>query len=325
MRGSTPSRMQKGSKMQLHGLHHVTAITADATANHRFYTQTLGLRLVKKTVNQDDTTAYHLFYADGEGSPGTDVTFFDWPTPPERRGTGSVVRIALRVAGADAVAWWAQHLEQAGVACRPVTEDGRDGLELEDGEGQRLLLMDDGGHGTAKPWPASPVPSAHQIRGLGPVTLSVHSPAPTEAFLTEVFGMRRERLFTSEDGGETVVFAMGDGGPSAELHLRTEPHLPPARQGAGAVHHVAFRIPDEAYGGWVDRLARLGLRSSGPVDRFYFRSLYIREPGGILCEIATEGPGFAADEPRETLGTTLALPPFLEPKRAAIEAGLKPL
>ena len=311
--------------MQLHGLHHVTAITAHATANHRFYTQTMGLRLVKKTVNQDDTSAYHLFYADGEGSPGTDVTFFDWPTPPERRGTGSIVRTALRVAGADALAWWAQHLEQAGHACRPVTEDGRDGLVLEDGEGQRLLLIDDGGHGAARPWAASPVPSAYQIRGLGPVTVSVHSPAPTEAFLTEVFGMRRERAFTAEGGGETVVFAMGDGGPGAELHLRAEPHLPPARQGAGAVHHVAFRIPDAAYGGWVDRLARLGLRSSGPVDRFYFRSLYIREPGGILCEIATEGPGFAADEPQETMGTRLALPPFLEPKRAAIEAGLKPL
>ena len=311
--------------MPLLGIHHVTAITATASANHQFYTGVLGMRLVKKTVNQDDTTAYHLFYADGEGRPGTDLTFFDWPTAPERRGTNSIVRTALRVAGPDALAWWAQHLRAAGVACQRATEDGRDGLALVDAEGQRLLLIDDGGAGDARPWAASPVPAAHQVRGLGPVTISVKSAAPTEAFLTEVFGMRRARTYTAADGAEATVFAMGEGGPAAELHLRAEPQLSPARQGAGAVHHVAFRIQDSEYGQWVDRLARLGMHSSGPVDRFYFRSLYIREPGGILCEIATDGPGFAADEPADSLGTTLALPPFLEPKRAAIEAGLKPL
>ncbi len=316
---------QKGSTMQLHGTHHVTAITADAPANHRFYTATMGMRLVKKTVNQDDTSAYHLFYADGEGRAGTDLTFFDWPAAPERRGTGSVVRTSLRVAGSAALAWWARHLADSGVVCRAVTEDGRDALALEDGEGQRILLVDDGGAGEARPWAASPIPAEHQIRGLGPVTVSVHAAGPSEAFLTEVLGMRRDRVFTADGGGETVVFAMGEGGPAAELHLRAEPNLPSAKQGAGGVHHVAFRIPDAAYGGWVDRLARLGLRSSGPVDRFYFRSLYIREPGGILCEIATDGPGFTADEPVETMGSRLSLPPFLEAKRAAIEAGLKPL
>ena len=311
--------------MQLHGIHHVTAITADAAANHRFYTTIMGMRLVKKTVNQDDTTAYHLFYADGEGSPGSDLTFFDWPAARERRGTGCVVQTSLRVADGEALAWWAQHLAEAGVACRPVTEDGASGLAFEDAEGQRLMLLDDEGAGGAKPWAASLVPARHQIRGLGPVTISVHSAGPTEAFLTDVLGMRRDRSFTTDGGGETLVFAMGDGGPAAELQLRAEPHLPPARQGAGGVHHMAFRIPDAAYGGWVDRLARLGMRSSGPVDRFYFRSLYIREPGGILCEIATEGPGFAADEPIATMGERLSLPPFLEGKRAVIEAGLKPL
>ena len=310
--------------MPLLGLHHVTAITASASRNHAFYTGVLGMRLVKKTVNQDDTTAYHLFYADGEGRPGTDLTFFDWPTPPERRGTGSVVCTSLRVAGPAALAWWADHLHAAGIQAVPVTEDGRQGLALEDPERQRLLLTDDAGAGDAKPWAASPVPAEHQIRGLGPVTLSVQHAGPTEAFLTDIFGMRRTRTYTTGTV-ETAVFAMNDGGPAAELHLRAEPHLPPARQGAGAVHHVAFRIPEAEYGHWVDRLARLGMRSSGPVDRFYFRSLYIREPGGILCEIATDGPGFAADEPAGSLGTTLALPPFLEPKRAAIEAALAPL
>ncbi len=311
--------------MELHGLHHVTAISAQAAANHAFYTGVMGMRLVKKTVNQDDTSAYHLFYADGEGRPGTDLTFFDWPAAPERRGTGSVARTGLRVAGAAALAWWADHLAQDGIASRAVLEDGRHGLAFEDAEGQRLLLCDDGGAGDARPWAASPVPPEHQVRGLGPVTLSVRDLAPTASFLTEVLGMARARSYAAADGCDTAVFAMGAGGPAAELHVRAEPGLPAVRQGAGGVHHVAFRIPDAQYGDWVDRLRRLGVNSSGPVDRFYFRSLYAREPGGILCEIATEGPGFGADEGAATMGQSLALPPFLEPRRREIEAGLKPL
>lgn len=311
--------------MQLHGLHHLTAVSADARGNHAFYTGVLGMRLVKKTVNQDDTSAYHLFYADGEGRAGTDITFFDWPTAPERRGSASVVRTALRVAGSGTLDWWMAHLAAAGVTCRRVMDDGRDGVAFDDPEGQRLLLLDDGGAGDARPWARSPVPADHQIRGLGPVTISVEDLAPTTAFATEIMGMRHDRSYTAADGTSTLVYAMGEGGPAAELHIRAEPHLPPARPGAGGVHHVAFMIPDADYGQWVDRLRRLGVRSSGPVDRYYFRSLYTREPGGILYEIATEGPGFAADEPASALGERLALPPFLEPKRAAIEAGLKPL
>ena len=311
--------------MQLRGIHHLTAISASASANYAFYTGVMGMRLVKKTVNQDDTSAYHLFYADAEGRPGTDLTFFDWPVSTERRGTGSIVRTALRVAGADTLAWWAGYLRSAGLVYRAVTEDGRDGLALDDPEGQRLLLLDDGGAGDARPWPGSRIPQEHQIRGLGPPVVSVRDLAPSEAFLTEIMGMRRDRQFTAADGVATVVFAMGEGGPAAELHVRAEPGLSAARQGSGGVHHVAFRIADAEYDDWVDRLRRLGVRSSGPVDRYYFRSLYAREPGGILFEIATEGPGFAADEPVEKLGERLALPPFLEPRRAAIEAALRPL
>ncbi len=311
--------------MQLRGLHHLTAITADASGNHAFYTGTLGMRMVKKTVNQDDTSAYHLFYADGEGRPGTDITFFDWPTARERRGVGSIVRTGLRVSGHESVVWWMTRLREAGIACAPISEDGREGVLLEDPEGQRLLLLDDGGAGDARPWTGSNVPPAHQIRGLGPVTIAIRELGPSQEFLTEIMGMRREREFVSADGRKTIVFAMGEGGPAAELQVRVETGAPLARQGAGGVHHVAFRIPDSEYGDWVDRLRRLGVRSSGPVDRFYFRSLYAREPGGILYEIATDGPGFGADEPADQLGMRLALPPFLEPRRAAIEAGLKPL
>ena len=314
--------------MELEGIHHLTAVSARIRDNKRFYTETLGMRLVKRSVNQDDVSAYHLFYADALGSPGTDLTFFDWPVERERRGTQSIVRTALRVAGEPALAYWTARLDAADVPRGPVRQvDGRQQLDFEDPEGQRLALVDDGGAGPFHPWDRSPVPEAHQIRGLGPVTISVPDVVPSDRFVTEVMAMRRARTYATPDApGVTVhVYAMGDGGPAAELHVRVEPDLQPARQGAGGVHHVAFRVRDEEYGHWVDRLRRLRIPSSGPVDRFYFRSLYAREPNGILYEIATDGPGFAADEPLEALGERLVLPPFLEPRRAAIERGLKPL
>jgi len=312
--------------MQLGGLHHLTAVSADARANHTFYTGVLGMRLVKRTVNQDDVSAYHLFYADGEARPGTDVTFFEWPVPRERRGRDSVTRTGLRVAGEASLSWWAGHLSAMCVAHDgPTTRDGRLVLDFEDPEGQRLSLVDDGGTGDAAPWAGSPVPAAHQIRGLGPVLLTVGDRAATEAVLLRLMGMRRERDYADPQAGQVAVYAMGLGGPAAEVHVAERPDLPPARSGAGGVHHVAFRIADEAYEAWVERLAGLGVPSSGPVDRYYFRSLYFREPNGILFEIATDGPGFATDEPLERLGERLALPPFLEPRRAQIEAGLRPL
>jgi glyoxalase family protein len=169
------------------------------------------------------------------------------------------------------------------------------------------------------------VPLDHQIRGLGPITLSVPAISATEKVLTEVMGMRRVRGYG--DGARPVhVYEMGKGGPAAELHVAVEPDLAPQRMGAGGVHHVAFRTPDEdSYNAWIEQLSAKRVASSGPVDRYYFRSLYFREPNGILFEIATDGPGFASDEPAESLGEKLALPPFLEPQRAAIEAKLKPL
>ena len=314
--------------LHLTGIHHLTAITATAAENKRFYTETLGLRLVKKTVNQDDTSAYHLFYADGRASPGTDVTFFDWPAARERRGTNAITRTGLRVGSAESLGWWRDRLKGAGLTHGDVAEvDGRASLEFEDPEGQRFRLVDDGGVGEAHPWAHSPVPVAHQIRGLGPITISVRNLAPTRELLTKVVNMRQERTFASPDGeGDVHVFAMGDGGPAAELHVAVQPGLPIARQGAGGVHHVAFRTPDlDGMHAWTSRLAEFGVQSSGEVERYYFRSLYFREPGGNLFEIATDGPGFAVDEPMDTLGERLALPPFLEGKRAEIEAGLKPL
>jgi glyoxalase family protein len=313
--------------MQLTGIHHLTAVSADAPGNVKFYTQVLGMRLIKKTVNQDDVSAYHLFYADGEARPGTDLTFFDWPAGREKRGTHSIVRTGLRVDGAS-LPWWKQRLTQAAVRHRDIaTIDGRATLEFEDPEGQRLALIDEDGQGDARPWAKSRVPAEHQVRGLGPITLSVPQLRATDVVLREVMELRKVRVYPHPETRDVVhVYEMGEGGAHAELHVAVQPGLPIAEQGAGAVHHVAFRTPDDTqYDAWAKRFADMGIPNSGKVDRYYFHSLYFREPNGILFEIATDGPGFTTDEPLETLGEKLALPPFLEPRRKEIEAGLKPL
>jgi glyoxalase family protein len=313
--------------MQLTGIHHLTAVSANAPGNHAFYTGVLGMRLVKRTVNQDDVSAYHLFYGDGQASPGSDITFFEWPVERERRGTHEIIRTALRVTGEATIRWWAARFAEKGVAHdAPVLRDGRLTLDFEDPEGQRLTLVDDGGAGEAHAWDASSVPAEHQIRGLGPITASVPVLEPTDVVLIHVLGMRQAREYKLASGSVVHVYEMGEGGPAAEYHVAVEPHLPQARQGAGAVHHVAFRTPDAAeYQAWAERLKGMRIPNSGPVDRYYFRSLYFREPNGILFEIATDGPGFDVDEPLAHIGEKLALPPFLEPRRAEIEQGLKPL
>jgi glyoxalase family protein len=286
------------------------------------------MRLVKRSVNQDDVSAYHLFYADAKGSPGTDLTFFDWPVPRERRGTGEIIRTHLRVAGLDALTWWSQHLREHGVAAGEIAErDGRLTLDVEDSEGQRLTLVDDQGLGEAHPWDRSPVPAAHQVRGLGPIVLSVPRLKPTDILLQQALNMRAVREYPHpENPKHTVhVYEMGEGGAHAELHVAEQPDTPAARPGAGGVHHVAFRTPDDAYDAWAERLVTLGIPNSGKIDRYWFRSLYFREPNGILFEIASDGPGFAVDEDEATLGEKVVLAPFLEPRRAEIVANLKPI
>lgn len=330
--------------MHLAGFHHLTAVTADAARNHHFYTEVLGLRLVKKTVNQDDVSAYHLFYADGRATPGTDLTFFGWPVPRERRGTQSIVRTGLRVGGENHLDWWHKRFVGQGVIHAPAMQrDGRTTLDFEDFEGQRLSLVVDVS-GVSHPWGRSSVPAEYQIRGLGPVTISVPDLRATDSILTTVMNMSHSREYDTGSNGSTArvhVYNMVGGPPAgavqagsagsgngaaAELHVAIEPGARPARSGAGGVHHVAFRTPTYAeYEAWCERLQKLGIPSSGPVNRFYFRSLYFREPNGILFEIATDEPGFTADEPLDALGERLALPPFLESRRAEIEAGLKPL
>jgi glyoxalase family protein len=315
--------------LQLTGIHHLTAVSADAPGNKKFYTQTLGLRLVKKTVNQDDVSAYHLFYADGLASPGSDITFFDFPAAPEQRGNNTITHTGMRVAGEANLRWWRERLLGLNVQCGEVEErDGRLTLDFEDHEGQRLALVDDGGKGEAHPWDKSPVPKDKQIRGLGPIIMTVPILKPTDIVLTQVMNMRavRDYPYPGSNKDRIHVYEMGEGGPAAELHVAVRPDLAPARPGAGGVHHVAFRTPDDTqYDAWAERLQSLRIPNSGKVDRFWFHSLYFREPNGILFEIATDGPGFAVDEPLDKLGDKLVLPPFLEARRAQIEAGLKPL
>jgi glyoxalase family protein len=316
--------------MELGGIHHLTAVSADIRSNYRFYTDTLGMRLVKRSVNQDDVSAYHLFYADAVGSPGTDLTFFDWKMPRERRGTHSIARTYLRVTGRPTLEWWASRLRTQGVQAAPLVErDGRLTLDFEDPEGQRLALVDDAGQGgRAVAWDRSPVPPEHQVRGLGPIVMSVPALRGTDAVLTRVMNMRPVREYADPGNAaqQVHVYEMGGSGPHAELHVAVQADLGPARLGAGGVHHVAFRTPDESeYHAWRERLDSHAIPNSGEVDRYYFRSLYFREPNGILFEIATDGPGFAVDEDPATLGEQVALPPFLEPRREAILAGLEPI
>lgn len=318
--------------MQLGGLHHVTAVTANAAENVTFYTQVLGMRLVKKTVNQDDVSAYHLFYADGEGNAGTEVTFFDWPnTPPNRPGPGNIAAIGLRVADRAALDWWQAHFDEQGVSHDGIAEyGGQEMLHFKDPEGQQLALVADNGQGSQPgvPWENSPVPADMQIRGLHHIRITVFQLDPTAAVLTAVLGFSKAREFPSVDSPDhqTVVFETGPGGPGTEVHVDTRPDLPPGRLGFGGVHHLAFRTPnDEEHQEWQQHITAARIGVTPVIDRYYFRSIYFREPNHILYEIATDGPGFAVDEDAEHLGENLVLPPFLESQRIQIEAGLKPL
>lgn len=317
--------------LNLTGFHHLTAVSGNIRENKRFYTQDLGMRLVKRSVNQDDVSAYHLFYADNVGHPGTDITFFDWNVPRERRGNHTVTRTGLRVRDDASLTYWKERLTSLNVTHGEIVErDGRHVLDFEDNEGQRLMLVTDGGAGDPPtPWAQSPVPAEHQIRGLGAITMTVANLRNTDLVLQKVMNLRPVRTYPDpESPAHTVhVYAMGAGdGPHAELHVAVRPDLAPATPGAGGVHHVAFRTPnEEEYHGWTEHFRHFGLQTSGEVDRYWFRSLYFREPGGILYEIATDGPGFGVDEDMDTLGDKIVLAPFLEPRREQIVANLKPI
>jgi len=303
--------------VQLDGIHHITCITGDAPRNVDFYVRLLGLRLAKKTVNQDDPTVYHLFYADDRGSPGADLTFFEYPNArPGRDGAGMIHRIAFRVASADALDFWAARLEGEGIAVERV---GDGALRFADFEGLGLeLLVDDSDESLIAAAPD--IPSEHALRGFAGARTYSADPAASAALLHDVLG------FEALDGAPDAAREWLSRGPRRGGFYGYDP-APEERGigGAGTVHHIAWTAEDEDIEAWDERYRAAGRHTSGLVDRFYFRSVYSREPSGVLFEIATRGPGFSADEPPEELGRRLSLPPKLEHLREQIEATLTPL
>jgi glyoxalase family protein len=294
-------------------IHHVTAIAGSAERNLDFYTGTLGLRLVKKTVNFDDPATYHFYFGDEEGRPGTLITFFPWEhAAPGRNGIGLAEEVAFRVPTAS-IGYWTHRLLEKGLSARPpVRRFGEPILTFADPHGLALALVGVAEAAAETAWDNGQVPAEHAIRGLHGVTLMLADAAPTAGILTSVLGFR-------EEGREGSVhrYTAAGGGPGAKVTLRSAGNFLPGRQGRGSVHHIAFRAPDDAaQARMIDLLARdHGITATEQKDRYYFRSVYFREPGGILFEIATDGPGFTVDEPKETLGEDLKLPPFLAARR----------
>ena len=300
------------------GIHHVTAVASDPVRNHEFYTETLGLRLVKRSVNQDDVSVYHLFYADHEGTPGTSMTFFPYTDArPGRVGTGQVSLVSFLVP-AGSIDYWADRLESAGAApADPLERFGDRVLAFEDPDGLPLELVE---REDAPPatLPESPVPEEHAIRGFFGVTCSLTSAEPTGNLLS-AFGYEE----TAREGTRQRYEADGDLGYVVDLV--EDPETPRGVPGAGTVHHVAFRVREDEQEAWRDLLIEKGLRPTEIIDRKWFTSVYAREYGGVLFEFATKEPGYAVDEPLEELGERLVLSEWLEERREEIESGLPSL
>ncbi|WP_421378123.1 ring-cleaving dioxygenase [Bacillus salacetis] len=319
--------------MILKGIHHVSSLTANAKRNLDFYTRVLGMRLVKKTVNQDHTEFYHLFYGDENGNPGTELTFFEIPNMARKYpGTNSISSISLRVKTDQALTYWKKRFDDLKIDHGPISHRyGHATLSFRDSDGHEMSLISDqnnSGVPAGKAWSQSGIPEEFGIVGLGPVKLTVRYLEPTAQVLTEVMGFRKTGHYLTNDNtsSEVHVFETGEGGNGSEIHIEQRKDLPEERQGRGSVHHVAFRVStDEELHQWVNHLKSDGLKPTEFIDRFYFRSLYFSEPNGILFELATDGPGFNLDESSEHLGEQLSLPTFLEPRRKEIEARLKPL
>ena len=306
------------------GLHHVTAIASDPQRNLDFYTQVLGLRFIKKTINFDDPGTYHLYFGDDAGSPGTILTFFPWPHATRGTlGTGETGATNLSVP-ASSLAFWGERLRRLGIAFTPASRFSENQLTFEDPDGMRFELVGDTTERAAVAPRGSGVPPEHSIRGFHGVTLQVNAEGPTAGVL-EAMGFHR----AAEDhsaGATRVRYSAGSGALGSHVDLLLLPAGNRGRLGAGTVHHIAFRAPDDAaQRSWREQLAAYPLEVTQVLDRTYFHSIYFREPGGVLFELATDGPGFAWDESVETMGESLKLPPWLEPRRSALEKVLPPL
>lgn len=310
---------------KLKGIHHVTAITSSAEEIYKFYTNILGLRLVKKNVNQDDLSTYHLFFADDRGNPGTDMTFFDFKgISAHQQGSNDISRVSFRVKSDKALEYWQKRLSHYNVEASNIFNlFGHKVMYFEDFDQQQYAIFSDEnntGVAAGEPWYKGPVPNEYAIVGLGPIFLRVSSKKAIDQALVSVMKMK-----LSQQSENLYLYEMGLGGNGASVIVEIDKNLPQALQGYGGVHHVAFRVEDKKHlEQWMNHFDSLNLRNSGFVDRFYFKSVYIRLYPNILFELATDGPAFIDDqESYENLGEKLTLPPHLRHKREYVESQLK--
>jgi glyoxalase family protein len=303
------------------GIHHVTCITGDVQRNVDFYVTVLGLRFIKKTVNFDVPDTYHLYFGDYVGTPGTAMTFFGWPHLPWKpQGTGQVGVVSFAVP-AGSLDFWGERLDRLGVACARTSIFGAEAIVLDDPDHIQLELAGQATDERWQPWPEGPVEEKHAIRGFHSVTLQVRNPEPTAGFLTRVMGFRE----AGREGNRTR-FETGDGGPHSLVDVLAAPEAPAGEEAVGTVHHVAWRaFGDDHQLAWREVVVDQGLQVTPVIERKYFRSIYFREPGGVLFEIATDRPGFTVDEPAEALGSSLQLPPQYEGRRESLNFNLPPI
>lgn len=312
------------SDKSLLGIHHVTAITSSAEKNYKFITEILGMRLVKKTVNQDDIQTYHTVFADDRGNAGTDLTFFDFNGIPQlKKGTNQITRTGLRVPNDVALDYYENRFNENNVKHEGISElFGTKVLKFEDFDGQRFQLFSDENNTGVEagiPWQNSPVPTDKAVYGLGPIEITVSYFDEFKGIMGQIYDFQE---VIAED--DVAILEVGAGGNGGRIILRKDEASPVGMQGYGDVHHVSFRVKDnDALLEWEDIYNKVGIGHSGNVDRFFFKALYARI-GHILIELSTDGPGFMGDEPYETLGEKLSLPPFLESKREHIESQIRP-
>ncbi|MBG9988343.1 VOC family protein [Aerococcaceae bacterium DSM 111176] len=306
------------------GIHHVTAITESAEDNYKFMTEVLGMRLVKKTVNQDDIHTYHTFFADDVATPGTDLTFFDFPNiPAKKEGTNSISRIGLRVPNDEALEYYKNRLEDNGINASEIEDYfGYQTLTFSDPDGQNYRLYSDTnnkGLDGGTPWKEGPVPEEFAIHALGPIEITVAYAEDFTKLMHIIYNFQ-----TVDSKGDSTWMEVNNAGLGGAMVIHHDEESQQEYQGYGATHHVAFRVEDRAaLEFWLDKYNEMGIGSSGHVDRFYFEALYARI-GHILIELSTDGPGFMQDEPYETLGESLSLPPFIESRREYIESQIRP-
>jgi len=303
------------------GIHHVTAITGDVQKCTDFYVGVLGLRFIKKSINQDVPDTYHIYFGDYVGTSGTAMTFFGWPSWPKRKaGSGQVTTVSFAVPKGS-LDYWNSRLRKLGMSLKRTSRFGNEGIVLADPDGIELELVGDASDERWVPWKDSPVDQDHAIRGFHSVTMTVAESTATIDFLVDTM-----RFHKTGDEGRRTRFETGNGGPHSILDVVESPEGPEGEESTGTVHHVAWRTADAAHQSeWRQVMVKAGRNVTPVIDRYYFKSIYFREPGGVLFEIATDGPGFTVDETRESLGSSLSLPPWFNVRRDRLDVTLPPI